>query len=241
MRRYLALSCIGAFCFALVVPVGARDEKTDKKTKTELETFDEGFREFSKKQLQLEKAIVEIERELASRAGDKKKEAGPPPVERGPEHKVLESLVGTFDASVKFYFPDPTKPTTSKGVMTRTMILGGNYLQESFTGEFFGAKFSGLGIIGYDANKKHYVTTWCDSMSTSMSIMHGSYDADKKTFTSVGEEIEPASKKKMKQRDVLKIINADEQTFEMFRLLEGTEKEFKIMDLTYTRRKAEKK
>src|SRR5436190_24026545 len=74
-------------------------------------------------------------------AGDKKKDVGPPKVERGPEHKVLESLTGTFDADVKFFFPDPTKPTVSKGVMTRKMILGGNFLQEDFAGEFNGVKF----------------------------------------------------------------------------------------------------
>src|SRR5262245_58965075 len=62
-------------------------------------------------------------------AGDKKKDDGPGKVERGEEHKVLESLVGAFDADVKVYFPDPTKPHMTKGVMTRTMILGGNFLQ----------------------------------------------------------------------------------------------------------------
>ena len=175
-------------------------------------------------------------------ANEKKKEAtGFPPVERGPEHKVLGTLVGTWDTKIKFYFPDPTKPTESKGVMTRTMILGGNYMQESFTGEFAGQKFAGLAIIGFDANKKKFVTVWCDSMSTSMTTMLGTYDPLKKTLTSVGEEIEPNSKKNMKTRDVLKIISADEQTLDMYRHPDGEEKEFKLMEIVYTRKKAEKK
>ena len=178
----------------------------------------------------------------SSAGGEKKKDApGFPPVERGPEHKVLGTLVGTWDAKVKFYFPDPTKPTESKGVMTRTMILGGNFLQESFKGEFVGQKFAGLAIVGFDANKKKFVTTWCDSMSTSMTHMQGTYDPEKKTLTSVGEEIEPNSKKKMKTRDVLRIISADEQTLDMYRQPDGEEKEFKIMEIVYTRKKVEKK
>lgn len=173
-------------------------------------------------------------------AGDKKKEGGgPPEIERGPEYKVLESLVGTFDAKVKFYL-DPKKPSESKGVMTRKMILGGNYLQESYKGEFFGKAFAGLGIVGYDANQKKYVTTWYDSMSTTMMLLHGTYNADKKTLTMLGEDFEPNSKKKMKARDVLKILNAEQQTFEMYRQPEGSPDEIKVMEIAYTRKKAAK-
>jgi hypothetical protein len=177
----------------------------------------------------------------ASAGGDKKKDAGEfPAVKRGPEHKILESLVGTWDAKVKFYV-DPKKPVESTGVMTRKMILGGNFLRESFKGEFVGKKFAGLAIIGYDAHKQKYVTNWCDSMSTSMALTQGTYDADKKTLTSVGEEYDPNTKKNMKARDVLKIISADEQLLEMFRQPEGEPAEYKIMEVAYTRKKAQKK
>ncbi len=172
------------------------------------------------------------------RAGDKKKDSGGiPKVERGPEHKVLESWTGVFDATVKVYFPDPTKPSASKGVMTRTMILGGNFLQESYQGEFFGAPFSGMGVIGFNNVKKKFTTTWFDSTSTSMMLMEGTYDEKTKTLTMVGDDYEPNTKKKMKARDVLKITGADTQTFEMFRLPDGETKEFKIMEIAYTRKK----
>ena len=172
-----------------------------------------------------------------SGAGDKKK-AGPvfPEVKLGPEHKVLGTLVGVFDAKVKMYL-DPTKPANeSTGVMTRKMIIGGNYLQESFEGKFFGKKFTGLGIVGFDAVKKKYVTTWCDSMSTSITLFHGSYDPDKKTLTNVGEDYSPDGKK-MKARDVLKILSADEQVFDMYRQPEGEKAEFKVMEIRYKRAK----
>src|ERR1043166_6885536 len=91
-------------------------------------------------------------------SNDKKKAPeGFPPVERGPEHKVLEGLVGAWDAKVKLFL-DPKKPLESNGVMKRTMILGGNFLQESFSGEIAGKKFEGLGLIGYDYNKDKFLT-----------------------------------------------------------------------------------
>src|SRR5206468_3797661 len=40
-------------------------------------------------------------------AGEKKKDVGVPSVDRGPEHRVLETLVGSWDAKVTFFYPDP--------------------------------------------------------------------------------------------------------------------------------------
>jgi hypothetical protein len=168
-----------------------------------------------------------------SAAAEKKKDAGL----RGPEHRVLETLVGTWDAKVTFYFPDPAKPSVSKGVMTRSMILAGNYLQESFDGEFLGKKFSGLALIGFDPNKKKFVTVWADSMSTNMVTTEGTYDPLQKTLTSLGRELDPTTKKDMKMRDVLKIVSADEQVLEMYRQPKGEPKEFKLMEVVYTRKK----
>ena len=173
-------------------------------------------------------------------AGDKKDAPEIPAPKRGPEHKVLESLTGTFDAKVKLY-TDPTKaPATSTGVLARRMILDGNFLLESYKGTFFDKPFTGLGIVGYDSVKKQYVSHWCDSMSTSMMLLHGTYDAEQKTFTNVGDDTTPTGKK-MKARDVLKIVSADEQTFEMFRQPEGAAAEVKIMEITYTRAKKDEK
>lgn len=155
----------------------------------------------------------------------------------GPEHKLLASLQGTWTANVKSWF-GPGEPTESTGTMVRKMIMDGRYLQESFKGEFLGSKFHGMGIVAYDVNKKKFVTTWIDNMTTGISMMQGSYDADNKTFTSLGEEDNPAVGGKIKTRDVLKIISADEQRFEMFRTPLKTGKESKVMEITYTRKKS---
>lgn len=172
-------------------------------------------------------------------ADDKKKTPALPAVERGPEHKLLASFAGTWDAKVK-YFINSAKPIESDGVMTRTMILDGNYLQESFKGSFVGKGFSGIALIGYDYHKDKFMTTWCDNMSTSMRLTRGSYDLKKKAIISVGEEFEPNTKKTMKIRDVLRLISADEQVLEMYALPDGADKEFKVMEVHYTRRKPAK-
>lgn len=169
---------------------------------------------------------------------EKKKEGFElPPIKRGDEFKVLTGLVGNFDAKVKFY-PEADKPAIeTTGTLSRKMVLGGNFLQENFKGKFFDKTFLGMGMLGWDSTKKQYTMTWYDSMSTTMSSMLGTYDADKKTLTFLGDEIDPKSGKKMKARDVLKIVSGEEQIFEMYRQGDGAE--FKVMDIAY--KKTEKK
>jgi hypothetical protein len=156
---------------------------------------------------------------------------------QGAEHKALEALVGTWTAKVKF-FQDPGLPAMEmEGTMTRKMIMGGFFLQEDFEGKFLGADFKGLGITGYDVAKKKYVGTWIDSMTTTIMALEGTFDDKTKTFNmTTSEEVDPATGKKMKGRDTLRIMGPDHQVQEMFRTPEGG-KEQKAMEIHYHRAK----
>ena len=157
------------------------------------------------------------------------------PPKPGPEHKALEPLVGTWQAKVKLWL-DPTKgPTESEGVMKRNFIMGGLFLEEKYEGKFFGTDFKGVGTTGYDPSKKKYVSTWIDTMSPTITISEGTYDAKTKTLTATMEEVDPSGKK-MKGRDVIKIVDDDHQVQEMYRTPEGG-KEFKVMEIHYSRQK----
>jgi hypothetical protein len=156
----------------------------------------------------------------------------------GPEHKLLASLAGAYEAKVKAYF-DPSKgPDESTGTMERKLIMGGRFLQEKYEGKAMGQPFFGMGIMGYDKLKKKYTAVWIDTMTTSIMHSLGTYDADKKTFTYVSDEIDPYTGKKMKTRDVLKIVSDKEQLQEMFsRPSEGEGPEMKMLEIRYTRKK----
>ena len=159
----------------------------------------------------------------------------PPPVKRGDEHKILRTMAGVFDTKVKIYADQNAVPLESSGVLTRKMILKGNFLQERYEGKISDNAFSGLGFIGYDQAKKKFVVTWMDSMSTRTYIMEGTYDTEKKSITTFGTDFDPTSGKAVKARDVLKIISPTEQVLEMYRQAEGAS-EIKIMEFRYTRK-----
>jgi hypothetical protein len=152
----------------------------------------------------------------------------------GPEHKVLEPLIGTWNAKVKFWL-DPTQPPQeSEGVMKRKWIMDGRFVEEKYEGKALGASFQGMGLTGYDPLKKKYVGTWVDSMSCSIMVSQGDYDAKTKTLTSTSDDINPYTGLKTKSRDVLRLVSDDHHLLEMYQTPEGG-KEMKVMEIHYHR------
>jgi hypothetical protein len=154
------------------------------------------------------------------------------------EHKILAADVGTWDASIKSYMAGPnSEPTMSKGTEVNEMLEGGLWLLSKFDGEFGGAKFHGRGQFGYDPAKKKYVATWVDSMSASISLMDGTYDAKTKTMTYVTDGVTPDGKTKYTQKMVTTAKDDHTRVFTLSMKMEGAPEDTKTMEVTYTRRK----
>lgn len=153
------------------------------------------------------------------------------PPTAGPEHKVLEHLVGNWDAEMVVAGVD--KP--SKCVAKYTSTCGGLWVASEFDGELVGQKFQGRGLDGYDTAKKKYVSVWVDSMITAPMFFEGDYDAPKKQMTQVatapGMDGQPA-----KWKAVTTMDSADKHTFMMFVTPQGGD-EVKMFTIHYTRRK----
>jgi hypothetical protein len=157
---------------------------------------------------------------------------GPP----GPEHQLLEPLVGSWQAKVKMWFDPNEAPDVSDGSLVRKSILGGRFIQEDYEGKMHDRPFQGIGTIGFDRAKKKFVVSWIDSVSTAIHISQGTYDEPTKTWTFKHEDTCPITGKPVKMRDTLRIVSADEQKMEMFRQL-GDDKEVKMMEIALTRKK----
>ncbi|HTF89779.1 MAG TPA: DUF1579 domain-containing protein [Planctomycetota bacterium] len=107
-----------------------------------------------------------------------------PEVKPGPEHAALAKEVGTWDATVTNTMGGA--PEVSKATEVRKMV-GGLWLVGDFSGEMGGKAFYGHGVNGYDQDKKKYVGTWVDTMSSSMMLTEGSYDEATKTMHCTGK------------------------------------------------------
>jgi hypothetical protein len=155
---------------------------------------------------------------------------GPP----GPEHKNLESLVGTWQARCRTWTSPNEAPQVSEGTLHRKLFLGGRFIHEDFDGKLMDQPYQGMGTIGFDRAKRKYVTVWVDSMNTATNVSHGTYDGG--TWTFKHEDDCPITGKRVKMRDTLRIVNDNEQVMEMYRQL-GDEKEMRTMEIVLTRKK----
>ncbi len=154
----------------------------------------------------------------------------------GDAHKKLSPMVGTWDAKVKMY-PQPGAPAQeSSGVSENKWVLGGRWVEQTFSGNFMGMPFSGIGYTGYDNIKKQYVGTWMDSMSTSVMMSSGSPTGDKTyEFSSIVDD--PVSGKSMPVKSKVTVVDDDHHVLEMWGPAPDG-KMFKMMEITYSRKKS---
>lgn len=195
---------------------------------------------------QAESGDAKVEKKKRDRRGTKKVEV-PAEMQQyldmmapGEEHKVLAPLVGTWSATTQYWTARDAAPQESKASARRRLILGGRYVQEDFRGTFMGVPFQGMSITGYDKLKKAYVSTWVDNFGTGILFQTGKVKEDGKTIIYTGEALDPQTGKNMKYHNVIRFEGKDKQVMQMFH--EGPDgNEWKVMEITYTRRAARAK
>ncbi len=181
-------------------------------------------------------------------AQEAKKPAAPPMDEKaarelmqklatpGEGHKRIDSMAGTWSVKQQMWMKPGEPPTSSEGTAEQKWVLGGRFMESKFTGTFMNMPFSGLGYTGYDNYKKKYLSIWMDNFGTTMLYTSGGFDASGKVLTQTGKMDDFTTGKIATIREKTTLVSKDEIFFEMFG--PGPDgKEYKMMDLRYTRKK----
>lgn len=151
----------------------------------------------------------------------------------GPEHRALDAFVGTWSATVSYWW-DPAAPAeVSSGSMTNSWILDGHHLEQRFTGNMGGAPFSGVGTWGFDVAAGEYYGTWQDSMSTALMISRGPRSKDGKTFELISTNTDPLTGKASRGEEQIVIESPNRHTMTMWETKGG--KRVKTMEIVYER------
>ena len=153
----------------------------------------------------------------------------------GEAHQVLKQLAGSWTCNVKMWMAPGAPAQESPATEEAKMIMGDRYVHEAVKGTFNGMPFEGSGLMGYDNAKKKYIGAWIDNMGTGIMTSEGTYDAAKKTFTMEAQGIDPMTGKTMKSRGIIRIESDTKLVHEMYSKGPGG-KEFKMMEITYTRK-----
>ncbi|MFK8113956.1 MAG: DUF1579 domain-containing protein [Rubripirellula sp.] len=150
----------------------------------------------------------------------------------GPEFNVFKPDVGTWDVEIKAW-AGPGEPTVTKGKETNRM-LGAFWMLADFQGSMMGMDFKGHGIYSYDVEKKQYIGTWVDSMSSKKMDMVGSYDKDSHTMTYEGMAPGPDGNP---AKHVLTTKYKDDGTRTLIMHMQAGTEMMKVFEMTYKKAK----
>jgi hypothetical protein len=151
----------------------------------------------------------------------------------GEVHKMLQKSEGTWNGEITMWMAPGQEPTKSKGTAKNEMILGGRYLQGVNKGDFMGMPMEGISLTAYDNAKKKFYSTWIDNFGTGIMTMEGTWDAKKKAIHFKGTMTDPMTGKDVKVRETFTFIDDNTQFMEMW--MESNGKEFKSMEIKYTK------
>lgn len=152
----------------------------------------------------------------------------------GKMHKMLATYNGRWEAASKFWMAPGAEAMDSKGEMVTDMHLGDRFQKSTYTSEFMGMPFKGESTIGYDNTREIFVNTWIDNTSTHIMYSEGTWDEASKSIEFKGSATDPGAGGPAPFREVMTFIDDNTFKMEMYNTMDG--KEFKSMEMTYTRK-----
>lgn len=155
----------------------------------------------------------------------------------GKEQAVLTKGVGTWECKCKSWpGPDQT-PQEWTATTVISSMMDGRFTHAEVKGDVPGmGPFHGAGVYGYDNVAKQYQSTWLDSMGTGMMVGTGTLSADGKTMTWTYNFTCPITCKPAVMREVEHFTSDNETKMEMFGPDPVSGKEYKMMEMTSTRK-----
>lgn len=155
------------------------------------------------------------------------------PPKPGKHHEHLKAQEGTWEFTSTFQMAPGAPEETVKGVQTNTLCGGGLWLViDSKGGDFWGH-----GVVGYDEQRKKYVSSWVDNMSDYVQVGEGDCSDDGKVQTTqvrVKSMADPTKWETMKE--VFTVVDKDTSRLEFFAT--GPDgKEFRMGKIEYKRKK----
>jgi hypothetical protein len=158
----------------------------------------------------------------------------------GPEHKLLDRMAGSWNTLTRYWPAPDAELVESKGTSQRKWILDGRFLMEELDGGNLALPFRGLGLYGYDAFERKHTSAWVDTMNTSILTNLGTYDKTNDVVNFTGQYKDPWTGTRKPERGVTRFLGNDKHVLEIH-VTEPNGKEFKMLEITYTRQPASQK
>lgn len=161
-------------------------------------------------------------------------EAGTP----GEQHKHLTELVGTWQGKVTMWMAPGTEPVKSECTSVVSEMMDGRFTKADVTGDMPGmGPFTGMGLYGYDNTSEKFQATWICNCNTVIMNGVGELSSDKKALTWNFSYTCPVTKKPTTMREIETRTGKDSYKLESYGIDPKSGKEFKMMEIAFTRTK----
>jgi hypothetical protein len=151
----------------------------------------------------------------------------------GPMQAMMAKWNGTWNEEITMWMSPGAPPSKSTSRAVNKMAFNGLYQESEVKGSFEGMPFMGKSLLAYDNLRHVFQSTWIDNMGSGIMFLEGTYDSTSHTITLSGNTTDPATRKQMAVRQVMKVINDNTQQMEMYN---GSGKsEFKSMEILMKR------
>jgi hypothetical protein len=146
---------------------------------------------------------------------------------------VLRALAGNWDVAVTV-FARGQAPVKLSGTSENTWVLGGRFLQCTFTAAGGATPVDGLTTYGYDRDRQEYFAVNVNTSAYPYGVMHGPYYEGNRSFV-LRSDTASSGGVRVKRRQVIRLEGDDKQVFEVF-IEYGTAPPAKVLEAVLTRR-----
>lgn len=154
----------------------------------------------------------------------------------GEQHAYLAKAIGSWTGKTTMWMAPGMEPTQSACTNIISGFMDGRFTKSELSGDMPGmGPFSGFGLFGFDNTAQKYQAVWIDNCGTVMMFGTGELSSDKNTMTWKFSYTCPITKKPVTMREVDRTTGKDTKTTELYSIDPKSGKEFKMMEILFTR------
>jgi hypothetical protein len=155
----------------------------------------------------------------------------------GKMHEHLAKNVGVWLGKTTMWMAPDTQPITSECTATYSPFMDGRFIKCEIAGDMPGmGPFNGFGVYGFDNISQKFQATWVDNCSTGIMNGKGDLSSDGRVLTWVFNHHCPITKKPVTMREIETITGPNSKTLEMWGTDPKSGKEYKVMEIAFTRK-----
>jgi hypothetical protein len=222
MKRRLTLALVGAAALTASIALAQTSRDDQQKPKTPAGQKDTG---------------INAPQDLPPGMTEEQMQACMEAATPGEMHEFLTDAVGVWHGETKMWMAPDSEPMVSECTSTIGPMMDGRFTKCEIAGEMEGmGAFNGFGLYGFDNVSQKFQSTWVDNMGTGMMVGAGELSSDGKTLTWEYTYNCPIRKKPTTMREVERRTGPNTTVLEMYGPHLETGKEYKMMEIAFTRK-----